>query len=191
MLIELHSSACVQHPVAVLERKSDDAGLQEKPSERARKCCKEFVCSYIHTFADSGDAVFSGERSVQHLASAPGGESLGESRREHADHDKSDCHRGRWCKEDRNNDNEHDDYDEDRNASRSQRRLGGSCLWAITTSIPACSTALYFCFRCILPCVVLLENALPDSNLDSRCVVNKNMLVDSSLRVSRAVPSLS
>ena len=47
--------------------------------------------SFIYTsapFADNGDIVFPGERPVHLLAAAPGGASLGASRREHADHDK-------------------------------------------------------------------------------------------------------
>jgi len=72
MLIELELYP-VQHPVAVLGRNSYDAGLQEKPSGRACKCCEEFACSYNRTFADSGDTVFPGERSMHLLAAAPGG----------------------------------------------------------------------------------------------------------------------
>lgn len=47
--------------------------------------------SFIHTSAPlliAGDIVFPGERSVHLLAAAPGGASLGASRREQADHDK-------------------------------------------------------------------------------------------------------
>ena len=90
MLIELglYPSAMIQHPVAILGGNSDDARLQDKPSERACKCCGEFIYSFIRTFADSGDIVFPGERSVHLLATAPGGASRGASRREHADQDK-------------------------------------------------------------------------------------------------------